>query len=232
MDESTRLTDPPNNQQQQQNNNNNNSNHHHHQQQQQQQEFRDDECSTDSGCSSGSSTGSAERLSKRGSGDRFYEGGKFPRTHHYLDQLRGRSSNSRSQEKLSRRNCSNERSSRAKSSRSWSPSDCRSRPSAESPFHSQSPSDAHSSDSDSLQRPSASSTLRKALQSLKLSGRAEKTEKKHTKKSPKRILRSPVTYTYVKGLSGLPTQRVPKIATTHHQIIMPCTCQDSIGLYR
>lgn len=229
MDELTRLTDPPNShqQQQQQNNNNNNNNHHNH------HEFRDDECSTDSGCSSGGSTGSAERLSKRGSGDRFYEGGgRFPRTHHYLDRLRGRSSNSRSQEKLSRRNCSNERSSRAKSSRSWSPSDCRSRPSAESPFHSQSPSDAHSSDSDSLQRPSASSTLRKALQSLKLSGRAEKPEKKHTKKSPKRILRSPVTYTYVKGLSGLPTQRVPKITTTHHQIIMPCTCQDSIGLYR
>ncbi|XP_049957978.1 putative lysozyme-like protein [Schistocerca serialis cubense] len=30
------------------------------------------------------------------------------------------------------------------------------------------------------------------------------------KKSPKRILRSPVAYTYVRGLSGLPTQRVPR----------------------
>lgn len=211
MDESTRLTETT------------------HQNRNRHTEFRDDECSTDSGCSSGGSTGSAERLSKRGSGDRFYEGGRFPRTHYYLDRLRGRSSNSRSQEKLSRRNCSNERS-RAKSSRSWSPSDCRSRPSTESPFHSQSPSDAQSSDSDSLQRPTASSTLRKALQSLKISGRAEKSEKKLTKKSPKRILRSPVTYTYVKGLSGLPTQRVPKITT--QQIIMPCTCQDTIGLYR
>ncbi|XP_049809246.1 secreted protein C, partial [Schistocerca nitens] len=28
--------------------------------------------------------------------------------------------------------------------------------------------------------------------------------------SPKRILRSPVAYTYVRGLSGLPTQRVPR----------------------
>ena len=210
MEESTRLSDPPNQ---------------HHRN----LEFGDDECSTDSGCSSGGSTGSAERLSRRGSGDRLCEGRKSPRTHYYLDRLRGRSIATRSQERLSRRASTNEHS-RAKSSRSWSPSDSRPRTSDESPSHSQSPSDAHSSDSDSLKRPSASSTLRKAFQSLKLSTKSEKSEKKHLKKSPKRILRSPVAYTYVRGLSGLPTQRVPR--NIAQQIIMPCTCQDSIGLYR
>ncbi|XP_033212054.1 uncharacterized protein LOC117169679 [Belonocnema kinseyi] len=201
MEESTRLTDRPN----------------------RNPDFRDDECSTDSGCGSGGSTGSAERLSRRGSGERLC--GRSPRTHHYLDRLRGRSIATRSQDRLSR---SSKDHSRAKSSRSWSPSDFRPRPSGESPSHFHSPSDAHSSDSDSFKRPSASLTLRKAFQSLTLLNK-EKSEKKRHKKSPKRILRSPVAYTYVRGLSGLPTQRVPRnVART----TMPCTCQDSFGLYR
>lgn len=37
--------------------------------------------------------------------------------------------------------------------------------------------------------------------------------KRKSKKPVKKILRSPVTYTYVKGMSGLPTQRIPR----HHQ---------------
>ncbi|XP_044006124.1 histone-lysine N-methyltransferase set1-like [Aphidius gifuensis] len=40
-------------------------------------------------------------------------------------------------------------------------------------------------------------------------------EKKLTKKSPKRILREPVSYIYVKGPSGLPTQRVPRNQNIH-----------------
>lgn len=35
-------------------------------------------------------------------------------------------------------------------------------------------------------------------------------DSKRTKKAPNRILRSPVTYAYVRGISGLPTQRVPR----------------------
>ena len=212
MEESTRLTDPV-----------------HQHNRSGQPEFGDDECSTDSGCSSGGSTRSPDRQSKRGSGERLCEGGRSSRAHYYLDRLRGGNTTTRSQERLSRRPSANERS-RAKSSRSWSPTDSRTRPSCKSPSHSQSPSDTHSSDSDSLTRPSASATLRKAFQSLKISSRSEKPEKKHLKKSPKRILRSPVTYTYVRGLSGLPTQRIPKNST--QQFIIPCSCQDSIGSYR
>lgn len=41
---------------------------------------------------------------------------------------------------------------------------------------------------------------------------AVSTKQKKTKKTPapKRILRQPVSYTYLKGMSGLPTQRVPR----------------------
>ncbi|XP_012271498.1 uncharacterized protein LOC105694933 [Orussus abietinus] len=190
-------------------------------------EFGDDECSTDSGCSSGGSTGSAERLSRRGSGERLCGGGRSPRGHCYLDRLRDRPTTTRSQERLSRTPRNGERS-RAKSSRSWSPGDARATPRVESPSHSPSPSDAHSSnDSDSLKRPSTTETLRRVFQSLKISSKWEAKGKKHAKKS---ILRSPVSYTYVRGLSGLPTQRVPRSAA--QQIAMPKACQDSVGLYR
>ncbi|XP_075163278.1 uncharacterized protein LOC142235914 [Haematobia irritans] len=39
---------------------------------------------------------------------------------------------------------------------------------------------------------------------------ASKTSKTKTKPPPQRILRQPVSYTYLKGISGLPTQRVPR----------------------
>ncbi|XP_060535326.1 uncharacterized protein LOC132707474 [Cylas formicarius] len=46
-------------------------------------------------------------------------------------------------------------------------------------------------------------------------------DKKAGKKSkPKSILRPPVTYIYVKGLSGLPTQRIPKRRGASHG----CNC--------
>ncbi|XP_015590773.1 uncharacterized protein LOC107265631 [Cephus cinctus] len=191
-------------------------------------EFGDDECSTDSGCSSGGSTGSADGLSRRGSGERLCSGGRSPRGHCYLDRPRGRPTTTRSQERLSRTPRSDERV-RAKSSRSWSPEDARALP-RESPSHSPSASDAHSTDSDSLKRPSTTESLRRAFRNLKFSSRWENKEAKHAKKSPKRILRTPVSYTYVRGLSGLPTQRVPRNAA--QQLMIPNSCQDTIGLYR
>lgn len=64
---------------------------------------------------------------------------------------------------------------------------------------------------------SSADSIRKMFQNLNLhtrshsSSSAKEVKRKSNKKStPKRILRSPVTYTYVKGLSGLPTQRIPK----------------------
>ncbi|XP_076391089.1 uncharacterized protein LOC143263900 [Megachile rotundata] len=193
------------------------------------QEFGDDECSTDSGCSSGGSTGSAERLSRRGSSERLCRVTRSPRTHCYLNRLRGRST--RSQERLSGVQRSSERV-RAKSSRSWSPGDVRAiTRNSESLSYSPSPSDAQSStDSDSLKRSSTANTLRRAFQTLKISSKWEGKENKHAKKSPKRILRSPVSYTYVRGLSGLPTQRVPR--NVAQQLAMPCSCQDPVALYR
>lgn len=64
-------------------------------------------------------------------------------------------------------------------------------------------------------------SIRKVFKSLNLNTRSQSCsnnkEKRKTKKpAPKRILRQPVTYTYVKGLSGLPTQRVPRYS--------PCCC--------
>lgn len=193
------------------------------------QEFGDDECSTDSGCSSGGSSGSAERLSRRGSSERLCRAARLSRTHCYLDRLRGRPT--RSQERLSSVQRSSARV-RAKSSRSWSPGDVRGvGRTSESLSYSSTPSDAHSStDSDSLKRSSTADALRRALQTLKISAKWEGKENKHAKKSPKRILRSPVAYTYVKGLSGLPTQRVPR--NVAQQLAMPCSCQNSVGIYR
>ncbi|XP_043785803.1 uncharacterized protein LOC122711273 [Apis laboriosa] len=196
------------------------------------QEFGDDEYSTDSGCSSGGSSGSAERLSRRGSSERLCRAARLSRTHCYLDRLRGRPT--RSQEKLSSVQRSSARV-RAKSSRSWSPGDVRGDVrggvgrTSESLSYSSTPSDAHSS-TDSLKRSSTTDVLRKALQTLKISAKWEEKKNKHAKKSPKRILRSPVAYTYVKGLSGLPTQRVPRRVA--QQLAMPCSCQNSVGIYR
>ncbi|XP_043282587.1 midnolin homolog [Venturia canescens] len=129
--------------------------------------------------------------------------------------------------------------------------------SRESPSHSSSPSDAQSSDSDSLKRPSKT-VIKRALQCLKIvisqengnhqnnssdgsvvngggggninNNLATPKEKNQTKKSPRRILRDPVSYTYVKGLSGLPTQRVPR--NPAQQVVAPCSCLDMIARYR
>ncbi|XP_015434153.1 PREDICTED: uncharacterized protein LOC107189970 [Dufourea novaeangliae] len=193
-------------------------------------EFGDDECSTDSGCSSGGSIDSAERLSRRGSSERLCRATRSPKSHCYLDRLRGRPT--RSQERLSSVQRSSERV-RAKSSRSWSPGDVRGiARTTESLSYSPSPSDVQSSsDSDSFRKSFTADTLRRAFQTLKITSKREGKENKHAKKSPKRILRSPVSYTYVRGLSGLPTQRVPR--NVAQQLSMPCSCQDgSVGLYR
>lgn len=76
----------------------------------------------------------------------------------------------------------------------------------------------------------STSSLRRALQSMSLSPRSlscnggyevkESPKPKKTKKqqAPKRILRQPVTYTYLKGMSGLPTQRVPRSSVCCHQM--------------
>lgn len=69
----------------------------------------------------------------------------------------------------------------------------------------------------SSERPSRASSFRKAFQNLTIT-RSQSTDgistkpPKRQKKSvtPKRILRPPVTYTYVRGISGLPTQRIPR----------------------
>lgn len=80
----------------------------------------------------------------------------------------------------------------------------------------------------------STSSIRRALQSFSISSRSlscsstpSKEQKqqqqlqqqqKKLKKSPppKRILRQPVSYTYLKGMSGLPTQRVPRSSVCSH----------------
>lgn len=73
----------------------------------------------------------------------------------------------------------------------------------------------------------SSSTIRRALQNLSISSRSlscsstpskdQKMKKaKKTPPPPKRILRQPVSYTYLKGMSGLPTQRVPRSSVCCH----------------
>lgn len=74
----------------------------------------------------------------------------------------------------------------------------------------------------------SSSSIRRALESLSLSSRSlscSSTPSKETKTStkkckntppPKRILRQPVSYVYLKGISGLPTQRVPRSSVCCH----------------
>lgn len=71
-------------------------------------------------------------------------------------------------------------------------------------------------------------SLRRVFQSLSLSSRSqsssptERTRPPKKQQQPQRILRPPVTYTYVRGLSGLPTQRVPR-----HNV-----CCSTLGLNR
>lgn len=68
----------------------------------------------------------------------------------------------------------------------------------------------------------SSSSIKRALQNLSLSSRSLscsstplknlviKPKKVKVTTTPQRILRQPVSYTYLKGMSGLPTQRVPR----------------------
>lgn len=74
-------------------------------------------------------------------------------------------------------------------------------------------SESGSDGSERNRRHRSAVSLRRVFQSLSLSSRSQScTRPRPPKKQqqPKRILRSPVTYTYVRGLSGLPTQRVPR----------------------
>lgn len=76
----------------------------------------------------------------------------------------------------------------------------------------------------------STSSLRRAFQNISLSSRSlscssttpckESAKQKKAKKTPppKRILRQPVSYTYLKGMSGLPTQRVPRSSVCSHHM--------------
>lgn len=90
-------------------------------------------------------------------------------------------------------------------------------------------SESGSDGSDRQRRHRSTVSLRRVFQSLTLSGSrsqscspTERTRPPKKQQQPKRILRPPVTYTYVRGLSGLPTQRVPR-----HTV-----CCASMGLNR
>lgn len=106
--------------------------------------------------------------------------------------------------------------------------------SGDSGFRSVSPNQMSSSSSESgsdIQQRSrhhhstSAESIRKVFQNLNLNIRSQSCtntkEKGKTKKpAPKRILRQPVSYTYAKGLSGLPTQRIPK----NSRMFQSCGC--------
>lgn len=116
--------------------------------------------------------------------------------------------------------------------------------SGDSGFRSVSPNHLSSSSSDAgsdiQQRPrhhhsTSADSIRKVFQNMNLNVRSQSCnntkEKRKTKKpAPKRILRQPVTYTYVKGLSGLPTQRIPKDLRIYNSC--GCSTQYMPGLNR
>ncbi|XP_047534832.1 uncharacterized protein LOC125069393 [Vanessa atalanta] len=89
-------------------------------------------------------------------------------------------------------------------------------------------SDSSSDSSERHRRHRSTVSLRRVFKNLSLTSRSQScspTERQRQPKKqtqPKRILRPPVTYTYVRGLSGLPTQRVPR-----HTV-----CCASLGLNR
>lgn len=89
-------------------------------------------------------------------------------------------------------------------------------------------SDSGSDGSDRHRRHRSTVSLRRVFQSLNLTSRSqscspsERQRQPKKQQQPKRILRPPVTYTYVRGLSGLPTQRVPR-----HTV-----CCSTLGLNR
>lgn len=123
--------------------------------------------------------------------------------------------------------------------------------SAESGFRSVSPNHLSSSSSDTgsediqTTKPkhhhsTSAESIRKVFQGLTVGSRSrscnntkESKRKSSKQTTPKKILRSPVTYTYVKGLSGLPTQRIPKsVPRTHITSGCCCSMQYSYGLNR
>lgn len=77
-------------------------------------------------------------------------------------------------------------------------------------------SDTSSDGSERPRRHRSSVSLRRLFETLSLMTRSQSSSpsdrSRQSKKSaqPKRLLRPPVTYTYVRGMSGLPTQRVPR----------------------
>ncbi|XP_023936692.1 uncharacterized protein LOC112044917 [Bicyclus anynana] len=81
---------------------------------------------------------------------------------------------------------------------------------------SSSSSDSGSDNSERQRRHRSTVSLRRVFQNLNLTSRSqscspiERHRQPKKQSQPKRILRPPVTYTYVRGLSGLPTQRVPR----------------------
>lgn len=84
-------------------------------------------------------------------------------------------------------------------------------------------------------------SFRKVFQNLSLTNTrsqscsSKDTKKKSKKSPPKRILRSPVSYTYVRGLSGLPTQRVPRTPPRIYTGQSGCGCVSNgyvSGLHR
>ncbi|CAB3251532.1 unnamed protein product [Arctia plantaginis] len=89
-------------------------------------------------------------------------------------------------------------------------------------------SESGSDKSEHHRRHSSIVSLRRVFRKLNLTSRSqsssptERTRQPKKQSQPKRILRPPVTYTYVRGLSGLPTQRVP----------LHTVCCNSMGLNR
>lgn len=121
--------------------------------------------------------------------------------------------------------------------------------SGESGFRSSSPNHISSSSSEAESDVTArhrhhhstsAESIRKAFQNLSIHSRSQSCsntkdiKKKSGKKTPPRkILRSPVAYTYVKGLSGLPTQRIPKnIPRNYLNNGCSCKMQYLSGLHR
>lgn len=89
-----------------------------------------------------------------------------------------------------------------------------------SPHHMSSSSSETGSDKVRHHLSTSAESIRRVFQNLSINARSKsctntkESKRKAAKKSPpKKILRAPVTYTYVKGMSGLPTQRVPKTTT-------------------
>lgn len=102
-----------------------------------------------------------------------------------------------------------------------------SEPSSSSEGHSESGSGSGMNSPDSMRSKQCSeSSLRKVFQSLNINISGQNNErrssdsnsdissasakKKSNNNTPKKILRQPVSYTYLRGMSGLPTIRVPR----------------------